>query len=85
MEINKSHFGTMTNIIIDAAYALRSRLHLLLHHINLRLIFTCNKDPPNYFGTNNMVINSIYMFVYYMNLSRKIVDSQLINKFSLFF
>jgi len=43
MEINKSHFGTMTNIIIDAAYALRSRLHLLLHHINLRLIFTAIK------------------------------------------
>ena len=39
MEINKSHFGTMTNIIIDAAYALRSRLHLQLHHINLRFIF----------------------------------------------
>jgi len=39
MEINKSHFGTMTNIIIDAAYALRSRFHLPLLHINLRLIF----------------------------------------------
>ena len=36
MEINNSHFGTMTNIIIDAAYALRSRFHLLLLHINLR-------------------------------------------------
>jgi hypothetical protein len=43
MEINKSHFGTMTNIIIDAAYALRSRFHLLLFHINLRFILATMK------------------------------------------
>ncbi len=46
MEINKSHFGTMTNIIIDAAYALRSRLHLQLHHINLRFTFCCSARDP---------------------------------------
>jgi hypothetical protein len=28
----------MTNIIIDAAYALRSKFHLALYHINLRSI-----------------------------------------------
>ena len=48
MEINKSHFGTMTNIIIDAAYALRSRFHLLLFYINLRFILTAMKmDFPD--------------------------------------
>jgi hypothetical protein len=66
MEINKSHFGTMTNIIIDAAYALRSRFHLLLHHINLRLILLSAIDRFSRinFGTKNMIVNHIYMFGY---------------------
>ena len=31
-------FWSLTNIIIDAAYALRSKFHLSLYHINLRLL-----------------------------------------------
>jgi hypothetical protein len=77
MEINKSHFGTMTNIIIDAAYALRSRFHLPLLHINLRLIFLAamKRILRTNFGTNNMVFNLIYIFVYFIRLLAKPVDS----------
>ena len=66
MEINKSYFGTMTNIIIDAAYALRSRFHLLLHHINLRLILLSAIDRFSRinFGAKIKVANHIYMFGY---------------------
>ena len=72
MEINKSHFGTMTNIIIDAAFALRSSFHLLLHHINLRLILLSAIDRFSRinFGTKNMVVNHIYMFGYIYNLKK---------------